>query len=176
MLGPLNVRDQPSLDPVVRPNGLRPPLFGGGAGEPLFLLLLRELSDKLAWLSVALKTSVRLLMLRAHLFLMRAFVTAEDFRLPDTMDNFLRALGELQPEGWASLMHVSTSPKPILQAPDPEVAARGLGDIGTYHISGALWDEVVGAGVDVEWLAAEFALEVSPPPAVLHRRETDPLV
>ena len=75
-------------------------------------------------------------------------------------------------------MHVSTSPKPVLQVPDPEVAARGLGDIGTYHILDALWDELVGEGVDVERLASEFAPEVSPPPppAVLDRRETDPLV
>ena len=115
-------------------------------------------------------------MLRAHLFLLRAFVTAEDFRLPETMSIFRRVLGELQPEGWASLMHVSTSPKPVLHARDPEVAARGWGDIGTYHMSDALWDEVVGEGVDVERLASEFAPEVSLPPAVLHRRETDPLV
>ena len=136
--------------------------FSGGGGA-IFLLLLRELSGKRAWLSVAVKTSVRLLMQRSHLFLLRAFVTAEDFRLPDTVSIFLRLLGELQPEGWASLMHVSTSPKPVLQAPDTEVAARGLGDIGTYHISDALWDEVVGEGVDVERLALEFAPEVPPP-------------
>ena len=67
-------------------------------------------------------------------------------------------------------------PQTVLQTPGPTVAARGLGDIGTYHISDALWDEVVGEGVDVEQLAAEFAPEISPPPAVLHRRETDPLV
>ena len=81
MLGSLNVRDQSSPDPMVRPDGLRPPLFRGGAGEPLFLLLLRELSSKLAWLSVALKTSVRLLMVSAHLFLLRAFVTALSRRI-----------------------------------------------------------------------------------------------
>ena len=176
MLGPRNVCDQSRPGPAVQPGGLRPPLFAGGVGEPLFLLLLRELSGKLAWLSVALKSSVRLLMQRIHLFLLRAFVTAEDFRLPETVEVFLRVLGELQPEGWASLMHVSTSPKPVLQAPDPEVAARGLGEIGTYHISDALWDEVVGEGVDVERLASGFAPEVAPSPAVLHRRETDPLV
>ena len=73
-------------------------------------------------------------------------------------------------------MHVSTSPKPVLQAPEPAVAAWGLGDIGTYHISDALWDEVVGEGVDVEQLASEFAPEISPPPAVLHMRDIDPLV
>ena len=103
-------------------------------------------------------------------------MTAEDFRLLDTMSIFLGVLGEFQPERWSSLMHVSTSPKPVLHAPDPEVAARGLGDIGTYHISDALWEEVVGEGVDVERLASEFAPEVSPPLAGLHRRETDPLV
>ena len=116
-------------------------------------------------------------MQRTHVFLLRAFVTAEDFRLPDTVSISLWILGELQPEGWASLMHVSTSPKPVLQAPDPEVAARGLGYIGTYCISDALWDEVVGEGVDVERLASEFAPEAPPPPpTVLHRRETDPLM
>ena len=34
----------------------------------------------------------------------------------------------------------------------------------------------MGEGVDVEQLASEFAPEVSPPPAVLRRRQTDPLV
>ena len=94
-LGPLNVRDESSPDPVVRPDGLPPPLFRGGAGEPLVLLLVRELSGKLAWLSVALKTSVRLVMLRAKFFLLWAFVTAQDLRLPETMSIFLRVLGEL---------------------------------------------------------------------------------
>ena len=78
MLGPRTVRDQSPPGTVVQPDGLRPPLFRGGAGEPLFLLLLRELSGKLAWLSVALKASVRLMMQRTHLFLLRAFVTAEE--------------------------------------------------------------------------------------------------
>ena len=63
VLGPRDVRDQSPPDPVVQPDDLRPPLFRGGGGA-LFLLLLRELFCKLAWLSVALKTSVRLLMLR----------------------------------------------------------------------------------------------------------------
>ena len=120
MLGPRNVCDQSPPGPVVQPDGPRPPLFSEGVGEPLFLLLLHELSGKLAWLSVAIKTSVRLLMQRLHLFLLRASVTAEDFRLPHTVSIFLRVLGELQPEGWASLVHVSTSPKRVLQAPDPE--------------------------------------------------------
>ena len=140
------------------------------------LLILCELSRKPAWLSLALKTSVRLLMMRAHLFRLRAFVTAEDFRLPETMSVFLRALGELRPDEWASLMHVSTSPQPVLQAFDPGVAARRLADIGSHHISDALWDEVVGDGEDVQQLASEFALDISPPPPVLQRRETDPLV
>ena len=95
MLGPRNVCDQSPPGPVVQPDGPRPPLFSVGVGEPLFVLLLRELSGKLAWLSVALKTSVCLLMQRLHLFLMRAFVTAEDFWLPDTVTIFLRVLGEL---------------------------------------------------------------------------------
>ena len=176
MLDPFHVCGRPSPDPMVPRDGLRPPLFRGGAGEPLFLLILRKLSGKLAWLSVALKTSVRLPMLRAHLFLLRAFVTVEDFRLLEPMSVILCALGELQPDGWASLMHGSTSPKPVPQTPNPAVAARGLGDIRTYHILDALWDEVVGEGVDVEQLASEFALEISPPPLALHRRETDPLV
>ena len=99
---------------------------GWGAEEPLLLHILCELSGKLAWLLVALKTSVRLLTMRAHLFLLRAFVRSEDFRLPETMSVLLRALGELQPDGWASLMHVSMSPKPVLQEPDPEVAQLSL--------------------------------------------------
>ena len=114
MAGPRNVCHQSPPGPVVQPDGPRPPLFCGVVGEPMFLPLLRELSGNLAWLSVALKTSVRLLLQRLHLFLLRAFVTAEDFRLPDTVSIFLRVLGELQQEGWASLMHVSTSPKPVL--------------------------------------------------------------
>ena len=88
MLGPRNVRDQSPPDPVVHPDGPRPPLFSGGMGEPLLLLLLHDLSGKLAWLSVALKTGVRLLMERLHPFLLRAFVTAEDFRLPNKLSIF----------------------------------------------------------------------------------------
>ena len=34
----------------------------------------------------------------------------------------------------------------------------------------------MGEGVDVEQLASEFAPEISPPPVVVHRRETNPLV
>ena len=59
----------------------------------------------------------------------------------------------------------------------PETTAlRRRGDIGTYQISDALWDEVVGARVDVKQLASKFAPQISPPLVVLHRRETDPLV
>ena len=55
ILGRLNVRARPSPDPLVPPDGLRPRLFrGGGGGQPVFLLIPRELSSKLAWLSVAL--------------------------------------------------------------------------------------------------------------------------
>ena len=55
MLGPLIVRNQSSPDPLVQPDRLRPPLFRGGAGEPLFLLLLHKLSGMLAWLSMSNK-------------------------------------------------------------------------------------------------------------------------
>ena len=34
----------------------------------------------------------------------------------------------------------------------------------------------MGEGVDVEQLACKFAAEISPPPAVLHKQETDLLV
>ena len=64
---------------------------GGGGGTSLRGYPL-ELSGKLAWLSVALKTSVRLLMMRALLFVLKAFVTVEDFRFPETMSVFSRRL------------------------------------------------------------------------------------
>ena len=107
----------------------------------------------LDWLALGLAVSVYFVMARLHLFLLRAFVTAEDFRLEGVLWVCLKSPEELQPEVWRGLMHVSTSPKPFLRPPSLGLAARGLGDVGEYHISNKLWDECVGVGVDVETLA-----------------------
>ena len=73
-------------------------------------------------------------------------------------------------------MHVSTSPKPFMQPPNPELAARGLAEVGMCRISDELWDECVGGGLDVERLAADFAPDMQPTEGSVRRRETDPLV
>ena len=140
----------------------RRPLFRSAEMEPLCLFVLRVFTRMLDWLVVELAVGVRLMMARLRLFLLCAFVTAEDFRLAEVMPICLKALEELRLEVWQSLMHVSTSPKPFMQPPNPELAARGLGEVGMYHISDELWDECVGAEVDVERLAADFAPDMQP--------------
>ena len=65
-------------------------------------------------------------------------------------------IGGVSQSNWAGLLHVSTSAPPFLHCPHPELAFRGLGDIGAHYVSDDLWDRCVGAGVDVEDLAARF--------------------
>ena len=77
---------------------------------------------------------------------------------------------------WQSLMHVSTSPKPFLQPPNPQLAARALGEVGLYRISDEVWDECMGAEIDVERLVAHFAPDMQPTAGSVHWREMDPLV
>ena len=60
-------------------------MFGLGDQEPLYLLILQAFTGMLDWMAVELAVSVRLLMARLQLFLLRAFVTADDVRLETMM-------------------------------------------------------------------------------------------
>ena len=46
----------------------------------------------------------------------------------------LCSLEELSEEVWDSLLHLTTSPIPVLMCMDPDLAAEGLGMRGTYQI------------------------------------------
>ena len=78
-----------------------------------------------------------------HLLVMRFFSTAEDWRLAGAMGMWVDALGELEEGVWDSLLHVTTSPIPVLMRNDPSLAAKGLGRLGAYEIPADLWHWVV---------------------------------
>ena len=63
----------------------RRPLFRASERESRYLLVVRALTRMLDCLTVELALSVRLLMARLQLFLFRAFMTVEDFRLAHLM-------------------------------------------------------------------------------------------
>ena len=83
-------------------------------------MVLRSFLGMLDLLALELGLSVRFLMARLQMLLLRAFVMTEDFRLEQVMCICLNALEEFQPEVWHGLMHVSTSPNPFLQPPNLE--------------------------------------------------------
>ena len=65
------------------------------------------------WLHRALSCVVRLLLLRLHLFLVRLFLTAEDYRLTRATRVIFDSLSELTEEPWSFLLHLSTRPVPM---------------------------------------------------------------
>ena len=151
-------------------------LFSAFEREPLYLLVPSAFVGILDWLSADLAVSVRFLMARLQLFMLRAFVTAKNFWLALVIPICFKALEELQPKVWLSLMHASTSPKPILQPPNPQLAARGLDDVRMCRNSDQLREECVGAGVDVEPLAADSAPDTQTTAVSVRQRESHLLV
>ena len=59
------------------------------------------------------------------------------------METWVDALGELEEGTWDSLLHLTTSPIPVLMRTDPSLAAKGLGRLGAYEIPTHLWHRVV---------------------------------
>ena len=107
---------------------------------PLFARFLVALAPHVEWLARRLRCSQQLLLKRIHLLVTRLVSTAEDWRLEGTVETWVGALGE---EVWDSLLHLTTSPIPVLMRTDPSLAAKGLGRLGAYAIPADLWPRVV---------------------------------
>ena len=124
---------------------------------PLFVHFLQAFFSFLPWLHRALSCGVLLLMRRLHLFVLRLFLTCEDFRLRSAPDVTFSALSEFTAESWQALLHLSTSPVPQVGKVDPQLVERGLGAVGSYTISDDLWCEL--APPDFEASVSDFHLE-----------------
>ena len=124
---------------------------------PLFVQFLKAFFTFLPWLRQALSCRVLLLMKRLHLFVLRLFVTCEDYRLRSAPDIIFNALSEFTTESWQALLHLSTSPVPQVGRVDPQLVERGLGAVGNYTISDDLWCEL--APPDFEASVSDFHLE-----------------
>ena len=124
---------------------------------PLFVHFLQAFFSFLPWLHRALSCGVLLLMRRLHLFVLRLFLTCEDFRLRSAPDITFSALSEFTAESWQALLHLSTSPVPQVGKVDPQLVERGLGAVGNYTISDELWCEL--APPDFEASVSDFHLE-----------------
>ena len=96
---------------------------------PLFVQFLQAFFTFLPWLHQALSCGVLLLMKRLHLFVLRLFVTCEDYRLRSAPDIILNALSEFTAESWQALLHLSTSPVPQVGRVDPHLV-EGFGGGG----------------------------------------------
>ena len=92
---------------------------------PLFVQFLQAFFTFLPWLHQALSCGVVLLMKRLHLFVLRLFVTCEDYRLRSAPDIIFNALSEFTAESWQALLHLSTSPVPQVGRVDPQLVERG---------------------------------------------------
>ena len=110
---------------------------------PLFARFMAALAPHVEWLARQLRCSEQLLLKRMHLLVIRLFSTAEDWRLELAMETWVGALGELGEEIWDSLLHLTTSPIPVLMRTDPSLAAKGLGRLGAYEIPADLWHRIV---------------------------------
>ena len=107
----------------------------------------------LPWLHWPLSCSVLLLMRRLHLFILRMFVTCEDFRLKFAPNIIFHVLKEFTLDSWEAVLHLSTSPAPQVE---PRLVAQGLGAVDNYEISDALWNDVVLVGFETS--VSEFSL------------------
>ena len=110
---------------------------------PLFARFVAALAPHVGWLAGQLRCSQQLLLKRMHLLVTRLFSTTEDWRLEGTMETWVGALGELEEGVWDSLLHLTTSPIPVLMRTEPSLAAKGLGRLGAYEIPADLWHRVV---------------------------------
>ena len=110
---------------------------------PLFPRFMAALAPHVEWFAKRLRCSQQLLLKRIHLLVTRLFATAEDWRLEGAMGTWVDALGELEEWVWDSLLHLTTSPIPVLMRTDPSLAAKGLGRLGAYEIPAELWHRVV---------------------------------
>ena len=123
---------------------------------PQFFSFLSLFFSFLPWLRGALSWSVLLRMRRLHVFVLRMFVTCEDFQLTSAPDIIFDVLKDFASDFWDALLYLSTSPVPQLGKVDPQLVGQGLGTVGTYEIRDELWRGL--APVDFEASVAEFSL------------------
>ena len=148
---------------VLAPSGHGPrrlrrcdPLYVRSEPVPQFLGFLSMFFAFLPWLHRALSCGVLLLMRRLHMFVLRLFVTCEDFRLKTAPDVIFDVVKDFTADSWDALLHLSTSPVPQLGKVDSELVGCGLGAASSYEISDQLWQEL--APVDFAVSVAEFSL------------------
>ena len=110
---------------------------------PLFARVMAALAPHVEWWARRLRCSQQLLLKRMHLLAITFFSTAEDWRLELAMETWVGVLGELGEEIWDSLLHLTTSPIPVLMRTDPSLAAKGLGRLGASQIPAHLWHRIV---------------------------------
>ena len=127
---------------------------------PLFARFMAALAPHVEWLARRLRCSQQLLLKRMHLLVTRLFSTAEDWRLEGFMETWVGALGELEEGVWDCLLHLTTSPIPVLMRTDPSLAAKGLGRLGAYEIPAHLWHRVVPP--DFVEQAMQYNVEADP--------------
>ena len=108
----------------------------------MFLCFTKLFLGYFPWLHRAVSCAVRLLLLRLHIFSVGLFLMAEDYRVTSAPGVIFDLLSELTEEFFSSLLHLSTSPVPMLGPADAPLAAQGLGQIGDYLIPDDLWSEV----------------------------------
>ena len=70
-------------------------------------------------------SSVLLLMRRVRMFVLRMFVTCEDFRLKMAPDVIFDVVKDFTSDFWDVLLHLSTTPVPQTGKVDPELVGRG---------------------------------------------------
>ena len=95
-------------------------------------------------------------MRRLHMFVMRLFVTCEDFRLKTATVVIFDVLKYFAADSWDAPLHLSTSPVAQLGKVGPELVGRGLGAVGNYEIYDELWQAL--APVDFAASVVEFSL------------------
>ena len=99
----------------------------------LYLEFMRPLNPHFH--SIAAKGSLWLMAKRIGLWLNSVFDTAQDYRLPHALPNFLEALREMSPDTWRSCLHVSTSsvPRAVGDVNDA-ILDKGLRPIGDFPL------------------------------------------
>ena len=84
-----------------------------------------------------------LLEIRLLLFLVRGWLAARDFGLPNFLGLFCVAMDSFTAELWACFLHDGNSPKLLLVGFSVDILGRGLGPVGCIHIPISIWQRLV---------------------------------
>ena len=83
-----------------------------------------------------------LLEIRLLLFLVRGWLPARDFGLPNFLGLFCVAIDSFTVEVWACFLHDSTGPRLLLVGLTVDILGRGLGPVGCIHIPISIWQRL----------------------------------